>query len=100
MNAYDFVTGLEKSMMSLKIPSIGTLFGNLHSIGCPIAKSTLSSIILDKAIQYCTNSSDLYLDESPLFVFQYNLGNESLSIQFDKNQVKIFTNKQLHLLPG
>ena len=35
-----------------------------------------------------------------MFVFRYNLGNQSLSIQFDKNQVKIFINEQIHLLPG
>ena len=100
VNSYDFVKGLEKSMMSLKIPTIDVLFGNLRKLGCPTARSTLSSIILDKAITYCTNSSDFNLDDSPLFVFQYNLGNKNLSIQFDKNQVKIFTNEQLHLLPG
>jgi hypothetical protein len=72
LNAYDFVKGLEKSMICLKIPMIKNLFSNLHKIGCPIAKSTFSSIILDKAIQYCTNASDFYLDDSPLFVFQYN----------------------------
>jgi hypothetical protein len=55
-NSYDFVKGLKKAMMSLKIPTLDILFGNLHRIGCPIAKSTLSSIILDKAIQYCTDS--------------------------------------------
>jgi hypothetical protein len=41
---------------------------------------------LDKAIQYCTNASDFYLDDSPLFVFQNNLGNKNLSIQFDKKE--------------
>jgi hypothetical protein len=60
LNAYDFVKGLEKSMMCLKIPIIN-LFTNLHKIGCPITKSTFSNIVLDKAIQYCNNTSDFYL---------------------------------------
>jgi len=92
LNAYGFVKGLEEAMMCLKIPMIKDLFANLQKIQCPIAKQTFSNVILDKAIEFCTNASDFYLDDSSLFVFQYNLGNKNLSIQFDKNQVKIFTN--------
>jgi hypothetical protein len=58
LNAYDFVKGLENSMMCLKIPMIKDLFTNLQKIGCPIAKSTFSNVILDKAIEYFTNASD------------------------------------------
>ena len=76
------------------------LFANLQKIQCPIATQTFSNFILDKAIEFCTNTSDFYLDDSSLFVFQYNLGNKNLSIQFDKNQVKIFTNEKIHLIPG
>ena len=87
-------------MMSLKIPTLELLFGNLDRLDCPVARSTLSQIILDKAIKYCTSSHDFWLDDSPLFVFKYNLGNPNLSIQFEKNQVKIYMNEQIHLLPG
>ena len=55
---------------------------------------------MDKTIQYCTSSNDFYFDDSPLFVFRYNLGNPNLLIQFERNQVKIYINEQIHLLPG
>ena len=87
-------------MLSMKIPTIADLYSKLHEIRCHIAKATLSSIILDKAVQYCTSSSNFYFDDSPLFVFHYNLGNTELSIQFDQHQIKIITNVQHQLLPG
>jgi hypothetical protein len=99
-NAFDFVKGLREPMMSLKIPGLDILFGNLDRLSCPVSRSTLSQIILDKAIRYCTSSTDFWLDDSPLFVFKYNLGNKNLSIQFEKNRVKIYNNEQIHLVPG
>ena len=68
-NAFDFVKGLRQPMMSLKIPGLDILFGNLDRLSCPVSRSTLSQIILDKAIRYCTSSTDFWLDDSPLFVF-------------------------------
>ena len=65
-NAFDFVKGLRKPMMSLKIPKLDILFGNLDKLSCPVSRSTLSQIILEKAIKYCTSSTDFWLDYSPL----------------------------------
>ena len=90
LGAYDFVKGLESSVKYLKIPEMDNFLTHLNRLLLPTAKSTISSIILDKIIEFCTSSSDMYFDDLPLFVFQYNMGNKNLSIQFDKNEVKNF----------
>ena len=100
INATEFVNNLEKAFTSINIPHIKALLKHFHNAKCKRAKTTLAATLIDKAIQHCTRSDDIQLDHSPLFVFNYSLTGQDVSIQFDEGKVHFITTKPLPLEPG
>ena len=91
---------IEQVILALDVQTITNKIKKFHQMTCKQAKNILASSILDTAIQYCTNATEMKLNNIPLLVFQYNFDDQDARIQFDGQNVKFLLKSNLKLNPG
>ena len=91
---------VEQAIKALHITDISEKIQRFHQVKCAQAKNILASSILDDSIHYCTNATEMQLNNTSLLVFQYNFDNQHVSLQFDSRQVHFLLQDKLSLQPG
>jgi hypothetical protein len=91
---------VEQAIIALHITDISEKIQRFHQVKCSQAKNILASSILDDSIQYCTNATEMQLNNTSLLVFQYNFDNQHVCLQFDSRQVHFILQDKLSLQPG
>ena len=91
---------VESEISELQVPELTSQIKNFHKMTCKQARNIVAAYILDLAIIFCTNASQLQLSNSSLLLFQYTYDATTVQIQFEGSKVYIFLINKLTFKPG
>ena len=71
---------LEGAINELTIPDLTDQIKIFHQMKCKQARNVVAAYILDLALKYCINSSELQLSDASLLIFQYHFDDTDIQI--------------------
>ena len=84
----------------LNIEEINDLSNQHAALTCQYAKDKISSYIINRSIEHCTNSDTFYLSDNPILIFKYHYINKDIVVRFEGGRVQFCLSKEIQILPG
>ena len=99
-NAEPIFLSLKPILHLLNIEKIDDLSNQHAQLTCQHAKDRMSSYIIDRAIEHCTNSDTFYFSDNPILIFKYHYIDTNIIVQFEGKKVQFCLKKEIQILPG